>query len=88
MQRQGWVVALCTALLLCHAGAAMAQGTPTQAQASAIRSACRADYQAHCAGVPTGGAASLSCLQANAAAVSQPCRNALAAVSGAASPTA
>lgn len=78
---------LFTAMLLCQAGAAMAQGTPTQAQASAIRSACRTDYQAHCADVPTGGAAALSCLQANAAAVSQPCRHALAAVGGAAAPS-
>ena len=40
---------------------------PTSAQASAIRSACRADYQANCAGVPTGGEAALACLQQNAA---------------------
>ena len=28
---------------------------PTDAQRSAIRSACRSDYQAHCASVPPGG---------------------------------
>lgn len=75
-------MALFAALLLCDPGAATAQGTPTQAQANAIRSACRGDYQTHCAGVPTGGTAALSCLQANAAAVSQPCRHALAAIGG------
>ncbi len=55
---------------------------PSQAQASAIRQACRADYQAHCAGVPTGGQAALACLQSNAASLSAPCQNALSAVGG------
>jgi hypothetical protein len=36
---------------------------PTDAQRNAIRSACRADYQAHCASMPPGGEASLQCLQ-------------------------
>ena len=56
---------------------------PTSAQASAIRSACRGDYQANCAGVPTGGAAALQCLQQNAAKTSPGCQQALQAVSGA-----
>ena len=43
---------------------------PSPAQASAIRSSCRGDYQAHCAGVPTGGQASLACLQQNMAGLS------------------
>lgn len=55
---------------------------PTQAQTNAIRQACRADYQAHCASVPTGGSASLQCLQQNAASLSAPCQKALSAVSG------
>ncbi len=55
---------------------------PTQAQANAIKQACRSDYQAHCASVPTGGSASLQCLQQNAASLSAPCQNALSAVSG------
>jgi hypothetical protein len=38
---------------------------PTDAQRSAIRSECRSDYEAHCASVPPGGAASLQCLQKN-----------------------
>jgi hypothetical protein len=28
---------------------------PTDAQRNAIRSECRADYQAHCASIPPGG---------------------------------
>jgi hypothetical protein len=71
---------------LCLAGVLAVPGMaqqPTQAQASAIRSACRADYQAHCASVPTGGTAALSCLQQNAASLSAPCQRALAAVGGA-----
>jgi hypothetical protein len=53
---------------------------PTDAQLSAIRSACRGDYRSVCADVPTGGKESLQCLQQHADAVSSPCRDALAAV--------
>ncbi len=53
---------------------------PTDAQLSAIRSACRSDYRSVCADVPTGGKESLQCLQQHADAVSSPCRDALAAV--------
>ena len=56
---------------------------PTSAQASAIRSACRGDYQANCAGVPTGGTAALQCLQQNAAKTSPACQQALQAVGSA-----
>jgi hypothetical protein len=73
--------ALGAAALLATATGAAAQ-QPSQAQANAIRSACRSDYQSHCASVPTGGSAALQCLQQNAASVSQPCQQALAAVSG------
>ena len=76
-----FIVMGAAALLLAFAGAAAAQ-QPTQAQASAIRQACRADYQSHCANVPTGGSASLQCLQQNAASLSLPCQQALAAVGG------
>jgi hypothetical protein len=55
---------------------------PTQAQANAIRQSCRADYQSHCASVPTGGSAALACLQQNASSLSPPCQQALAAVGG------
>jgi hypothetical protein len=72
---------LASALLAAATGIAAAQ-QPTSAQASAIRSACRADYQAKCSSVPPGGSASLACLQQNASSVSAPCQQALAAVTG------
>jgi hypothetical protein len=61
---------------------------PTQAQISAIRSACRGDYPNVCAGVPTGGAAALQCLAKNQAKLSASCGKAVAAVGGGASATA
>ena len=57
-------------------GLAVAQ-QPSQEQAAAIKQACRADYQANCAGVPTGGQAALSCLQQHAANTSPGCQQAL-----------
>ena len=80
MQIPGWRI-FTAVLLLTVAGPAVAQ-QPTQAQANAIRQNCRADYQSHCASVPTGGSAALQCLQQNAAALSAPCRQAVAAASG------
>ena len=61
------------------AGAAEPQ-RPTPGQIAAIRQACRADYRAHCIGVPTGGAAALACLRRNAARVSPACQRALGAL--------
>jgi hypothetical protein len=58
---------------------------PTDAQISAIRSACRSDYPKVCAGVPTGGAPALECLEKNKARVSAGCSKALAAAGGGAS---
>jgi hypothetical protein len=53
---------------------------PSSAQVAAIRSACRSDYQQNCAGVPTGGAAALSCLQKNKENLSASCQKAVSAV--------
>ena len=55
------------------AAAAPAAGQPTSAQISAIRSACRSDYPKVCAGVPTGGAPALQCLEKNRAKLSAGC---------------
>ena len=55
---------------------------PTNAQVSTIRSACRGDYPKVCAGVPTGGAPALECLEKNKTSVSPACSKALAAASG------
>jgi hypothetical protein len=62
------------------AGSPAAQ--PTSGQISAIRSACRSDYPKVCAGVPTGGAPALQCLEKNKAKLSAACGNAVAAASG------
>ena len=59
---------------------------PTSAQASAIRQACRADFQSQCPGVPTGGPAALACLQQPRRQLSPPCQQALSAAAGAAMP--
>ena len=66
------------AVILVAAPRAQAQ-QPTSAQANAIRQSCRADFQANCAGVPTGGQAALACLQQNAAKTSPACQQALRA---------
>ncbi len=62
--------------------AAGAAKKPSQAQVSAIKSACRSDYMKVCAGVPTGGAPALECLEKNKAKVSAACAKAVAAVGG------
>jgi hypothetical protein len=71
-------------------GGAAAAGQPSSAQISAIRSACRTDYPKVCAGVPTGGAPALQCLEKNKARLSPACEKAVAAAggSGAAAPAA
>ena len=62
---------------------AAAPQKPSQQQVSAIRSACRSDFMAHCSSVQPGGAAALQCLQRNAASLSGPCKTAVAAAGGA-----
>ncbi|QHO73449.1 hypothetical protein ACH79_13080 [Bradyrhizobium sp. CCBAU 051011] len=64
------------------AAAAAPAGQPTSAQVSAIRSACRSDYPKVCAGVPTGGAPALQCLEKNKGKLSAGCEKAVAAASG------
>ena len=61
---------------------------PTDAPRSAIRSECRSDYEAHCASVPPGGAASLQCLQKNMSSLSSSCQTAVRAVEAPAASTA
>jgi hypothetical protein len=74
---------LTAAIVVLAASPAFSQA-PTQAQRDAIRSACRADYEAHCASVPPGGAASLQCLQKNMSSLSLACQSAVHAVEPAA----
>jgi len=61
---------------------------PSSAQVSAIRSACRSDYPKVCAGVPTGGAPALQCLDKNKSKVSSGCQQALNATGGGGAPAA
>src|SRR6267142_5693107 len=61
---------------------------PTDAQRNAIRSECRSDYEAHCASVPPGGAASLQCLQKHMSRLSSSCQTAVRAVEAPAAPKA
>jgi hypothetical protein len=68
------------------AAATTAAKQPSDAQVSAIRSACRSDYPTVCAGVPTGGAPALQCLEKNKAKLSAGCGKAVAAASGDAAP--
>jgi hypothetical protein len=53
---------------------------PTDAQRSAIRSACQSDYLTYCKTTTPGGVAALSCLQQNLSALSASCRSAVGAV--------
>jgi hypothetical protein len=64
------------------AAASTAAKKPSSAQISAIRSACRSDYPRVCAGVPTGGAPALQCLEKNKSKLSASCEKAVAAASG------
>jgi Cysteine rich repeat len=64
------------------AAASTAAKKPSSAQAAAIRSACRSDYMAHCASVPTGGAAALNCLKQNKSKLSANCQQAVNAAGG------
>jgi hypothetical protein len=68
------------------AAAAPAFSQVTDAQRSAIRAQCRSDYEAHCASVPPGGAASLQCLQKNMSSLAPGCQSAVRAVEAAAEP--
>jgi len=64
------------------AAAAATPGKPTSAQIAAVRSNCRSDYPKVCAGVPTGGAPALECLEKNKAKLSAACGKAVAAAGG------
>ena len=70
------------------AAAAAPAGQPTSAQISAIRSACRSDYPKVCAGVQTGGAPALQCLEKNKAKLSAGCEKAVSAAGGGGAPAA
>jgi hypothetical protein len=61
---------------------------PTDAQRSAIRSACRNDYITHCSSVKPGGIEALQCLQKNMSSLAPGCASAVRAIEPAAEPKA
>ncbi|UPJ42912.1 hypothetical protein IVB40_02215 [Bradyrhizobium sp. 40] len=76
---------LLAAALFATAAGAFAQA-PTEAQKSAIRSACRSDFMAHCSSVTPGGVEAYQCLQKNMSSLSSGCQTAVRAVEPAAAP--
>lgn len=77
--------ALLAAAFFATATGAFAQA-PTEAQKSAIRSACRSDFMAHCASVTPGGVEAYQCLAKNMSTLSSGCQTAVRAVEPAAAP--
>lgn len=77
--------ALLAAILFATATSASAQA-PTEAQKSAIRSACRSDFMAHCSSVTPGGVEAYQCLAKNMSSLSSGCQTAVRAVEPAATP--
>ncbi|MBH5401057.1 hypothetical protein HZZ13_25225 [Bradyrhizobium sp. CNPSo 4010] len=75
--------ALLATALFATATGAFAQ---TEAQKSAIRSACRSDFMAHCASVTPGGVEAVQCLAKNMSSLSSGCQAAVRAVEPAAAP--
>ncbi|WP_061026846.1 cysteine rich repeat-containing protein [Bradyrhizobium sp. CCH5-F6] len=79
--------ALLAAALFAIATGAFAQA-PTEAQKSAIRSACRSDFMAHCSSVTPGGAEAVQCLAKNMSSLSPGCQTAVRAIEPPAAPKA
>ncbi|MDE5442737.1 hypothetical protein GWG65_15015 [Bradyrhizobium sp. CSA207] len=77
--------ALLSAMIFASAAPALAQA-PTDAQKSAIRSACRSDFVAHCSSVTPGGVEAYQCLQKNMSSLAPGCQTAVRAVEPAAAP--
>jgi hypothetical protein len=76
------IISVCMMFALSALASPASAQQPTDAQVSAVRSACRGDYRSVCADVPTGGKAALQCLQQHASSVSQGCQAALAPLAG------
>ncbi|EKS41659.1 cysteine rich repeat-containing protein [Afipia broomeae] len=87
LKRVAALWSLSVMIVLATAMSAISQ-QPTDEQRNAIRSACRSDYEANCASVPPGGAASLQCLQKNMSKLSGSCQQTVKAIEPAAAPKA
>lgn len=59
------------------ASPALAAEQPTEAQKEAIRTECRSDFIAHCAGVEPGGLPALQCLESHMDSLSDACQAAV-----------
>ncbi len=77
--------ALLAAVLFVAASPVFAQA-PTEAQKSAVRSACRSDYMKHCSSVTPGGVEAIQCLAKNMSSLSGGCQSAVRAIEAAAAP--
>jgi hypothetical protein len=77
--RASFAAAGLIALLVVTLQAASAQQMP--AAKSQAREACGADYQRHCSGVAPGGGRIKQCLAAHIDALSEPCKQVIAAPS-------
>ncbi|UWU93092.1 cysteine rich repeat-containing protein [Bradyrhizobium sp. CB1015] len=75
--------ALLATALFATATGALAQ---TEAEKSAIRSACRSDFMAHCSSVTPGGVEAVQCLAKNMSSLSSGCQAAVRAIESAAAP--
>lgn len=75
--------ALLATALFATATGALAQ---TEAQKNAVRSACRADFMAHCSSVTPGGVEAVQCLAKNMSSLSSGCQAAVRAIEPAAAP--
>src|ERR1043166_1310796 len=77
-----WRAAAATLMLLTLVPGRASAQQQSQEQIGAIRGACRADFQARCAGVQPGGQEALACLKKNVAALSSPCQKAVGGLDG------
>jgi hypothetical protein len=69
-------ISICSILSVLAVSPAVGQ-QPSPEQVGAIRSACRSDFMARCAGVTPGGADALACLRKNVAQLSSGCQAAV-----------
>jgi hypothetical protein len=70
------ILSICSILSVLAVSPAASQ-QPSPEQVGAIRSACRSDFMARCAGVTPGGADALACLRKNVAQLSPGCQTAV-----------
>jgi len=81
------VPVFCVSMLAVLGATNLVAAEPTDAQRSAIKSNCRADFMSNCAGVPAGGAEAMQCLEQHLAKLSPSCQQAVNAVAAPAAPS-